>query len=385
MRIQPRCSASIDGTVSSTTATVERAKPSNITRARSLVERNEEQINQISDQFVNGLGDIEKNVHNQFATGSKDVSKNVAKMSTDMSGNLARVSTEITKSLKTIEKDVKDGSDRLIEEWNKVLIETHKRVDGKYDEAIAAKEKVLDKQVAEAQSQITSKLNTAISKNGEPLNELNTKMDEAAKEAAEQYDAPWYKSKFARWLWSALKSFLIGLGKFLLIAAIAFGALVLIVIGVILLIGGAIGWGIALIVAGLVILVAIIAYMIYGFVMNIVNRIRSADNWWEGIWAFFVGILDFVGIPRIIEGIIHHDIVNWHKLTEEEAGARFGQGVLDLILSLTIILRLIKYLRGPEAPPLPERDFGQRRWWRRQRCHSRGKRYRRQRCRSWWR
>jgi hypothetical protein len=169
-------------------------------------------------------------------------------------------------------------------------------------------------------------------------------MEEAAKEARDKYDAPLYK-KVGRWLLHALTSFLKALGMFLLIVVAFVAAIVLLIVGIVLDI-------VALIVIAIIAIVALVIYVVYNIVKGIIARVKSANTWYGGIWGAVVGILDIVGLPGLVEGIIHRDIVNGRELTEEEAGDRFGSG---LFAALTVIIPAkIKGARVPvEGPSIP--------------------------------
>jgi hypothetical protein len=119
------------------------------------------------------------------------------------------------------------------------------------------------------------------------------------------------------------------------------------VVAIILIIVGFVFDVVALIVIGIVILVAAIGFILYGAIKGWIARVKSAENVWEGAWAGIVGVLDIVGIPGVIEGIIQHDIVNGRRLTEEEAGDRFGSGLLGVLL-------LILPLKAKGGAPVPE-------------------------------
>ena len=222
--------------------------------------------------------------------------------------------------LETLGKKAKEGSDKINEEWEKSLTGVQKAVDAKYDEAVAGMAKDIEKNLVAGKAKLTTQVNEAVNKNREPLGQLDSKMEEAAKEARDKYDAPWYK-KVGRWLLHALTSFLSALGMFLLVVLIVIVAIVAIIVGIVFDI-------VALIIIGVIALVAIVVYVLYGIVKGWIARVMSAETWWEAAWAGVVGVLDIVGIPGVIEGITQHDIANGRKLTEEEAGDRFGERIV---------------------------------------------------------
>jgi hypothetical protein len=125
------------------------------------------------------------------------------------------------------------------------------------------------------------------------------------------------------------------------------------VLGIVLVIVGFISGSVALLVAGALILLGVVAFALWGIVSGIVNRIRSAPTWWQGLIGFFVGILDIVGIPGVIEGLIGRDLVTWKKLSVEEAGERFGSGLFGLLTAIIPFLKA-KGVRGRGGMKPPE-------------------------------
>jgi hypothetical protein len=308
---------------------------------RAVVEKAGKTLDNRAEQFNAGLNDLSDTARDGLTQGGDKVVGQLGTITANVEGGLNTVRTPARKGLETLGKKAKEGSDKINAEWGKSLEGTQKTVDAKYDEAIAGMVSEIRKNLVEGKGKLTAQVNDDIKKNQEPLDQLETKMEEAAKEARDKYDAPWYK-KVGRWLLSALTGFLKALGMFLLVVLAIVVAIVLIIVGIVLDI-------VILIVIGVIALVAIVIYVLYSAVKGWIARVLSAETWWQAAWAGIVGILDIVGIPGVIEGIIQHDIVNGRRLSEEEAGERFGSGLFGL---LTLILPAkIKAGKVPVEPP----------------------------------
>jgi hypothetical protein len=316
--------ASIDANITATYRATRRIRHPHVRGVRTALEKAQAALDDMVERFMAGLDELAATAQRGFADGGEKVVGEIATIAANVRGGLATVRGPVQKGLETLGNKAKEGSDKINEEWRKSLEGTQKAVDAKYDEAVAGMVKEIDKNLAAGKGKLTSQVNEALTKNREPLDQLDTKMEEAAKEARDKYDAPWYK-KVGRWLLHALTSFLKALGMLLLVVLALVAAIVLIIVGLVFDI-------IALIVIGIIALLAVVVYVLYGIVKGWIARVMSANTWWQAAWAGVVGILDITGIPGVIEGIIHRDIVNGRKLTEEEAGDRFGSGFLGLLL-----------------------------------------------------
>jgi hypothetical protein len=329
-----------------TVAAVLSAKRPNVAVVRRVVADAEGSIVATAEQYESGLADIERVTLRSFALGDTAVTRGTARIAYGVSKGLTKATGAGRRALAGVVGTARKSADAVIEHWVGVIDEAAKGLDARFGEAVAGLGRELQKGLDKGKAAITTQVDKAIAKNAEPLAQLDTKLEEAAAEAREKYDAPWYK-KLGRWLLSALKSFFIALAKFL-------GLVALLVLGIVLIVAGLIYGITALIVIGVIFVVGVLAYTVYGIIAGIVARVRSANTWWQGIWGFAVGILDITGLPGVIEGLISHDIVNGRKLTVEEAGSRFGAGLFGV---LTFIIPL--KLRGKVAratggrPPIP--------------------------------
>jgi hypothetical protein len=326
----------IDSLVEKTIAMAERDNQPNVSGVQSIIEIAEDTLNQAADQFLDSLSGTASASDSQLAQGGRQVTSNVASLSNNVASTLAQITTVAVKGLVLLSTKAKEASDQISKEWNKILDDTQKTIDAKYKEAISSMETAIDKGLTEGKSKITTSANQAITKNKEPLDQLDAKMEEAAEKAREKYDAPWYK-KVGRWLLSALWGILKAVLMLILVIA-------LLIIAVLLILAESI----VAVIAGIILLVAVLGYLLYKFVENIINRISSANSVGGGIWGFFVGILDITGLPGMVEGLIQHDIVNGRELTVEEAGERFGGG---LVGAITFFLPFIKALKGRGVKP----------------------------------
>jgi hypothetical protein len=247
--------------------------------------------------------------------------------------------------------------------WSMALTSLEIATITEFNKAVTGMEAELDKGLNEGKQEITKTVDEAVKKNGEPLNELDAKLEEAARKAREEYDAAWYEKFFT---WSFWGDVLWAIGKALLtfvlvIVAIVVG-IILIIAGIILIILGAVKLGIALLVIGIILALGAVIYVVWGILENIYQRWQSATGFWQSAWAIVVGILDITGLPNIIEGISGYDIVNGRKLTDEEAAARLGNGIFNLVvLLIPFVLRGSKPKGGgagkkpPKAlPPGPK-------------------------------
>jgi hypothetical protein len=328
---------SIDNLVVQTEAGARKLKQPYVEGVRQSLVKAQETVDRTADQFVGGLEGLADASRNEFAASGTAIKAGIKTIADHVDGSLTEVKSSISKAMETFAKKAQEGSDKINEEWTKSLAGAQKEIDKKYDEAITGMEKEIQKGLAGGKAKLTAQVNEAIAKNREPLALLDTKMEEAAKEARDKYDAPWYE-KVGRWLLHALASFLKALGMLLLIVLAVIVAIVLIIAGIVFDL-------VILIVIGIALLVAAVIYVLYGIVKGWIDRVLSAETWWQAAWAGIVGLLDIVGIPGVIEGIIQHDIVNGRKLTEEEAGDRFGSGLLGLLLFL-----LPLKAKGAKAP-----------------------------------
>jgi hypothetical protein len=336
--------AAIDAYITATYRAAQRIRRPHVGGVRAAVEKAKVALDDMVERFMAGLDELAATAQRGFAEGGEKVVGGIATVAANVRGGLATVRGPVRKGLETLGNKAKEGTDKINEEWGKSLEGAQKAVDAKYDEAVAGMVKEIEKDLAVGKGKLTSQVNEAITKNREPLDQLDTKMEEAAKEARDKYDAPWYK-KVGRWLLHALTSFLKALAMLLLVVLAIVAAIVLIIVGIVFDI-------IALIVIGIIALLAVVVYVLYGIVKGWIARVMSANTWWQAAWAGVVGVLDIVGIPGVIEGIIQHDIVNGRKLTEEEAGDRFGSGLLGLLL-LIIPLKAKGTPVPVEGPRIP--------------------------------
>lgn len=297
-----------------------------------------------SDDFSQGLDDMALLAERTFADGQLAVASSTAAIAAGVSGGLADAVGKADEGFAVVASKAQTGIDLIAKEWGATLADAKTSTDSEYGKAVDRLRGDVGRTLEQGRLTLMAKVDEAVVKNREGLDALEGRMEEAAKEARDKYDAPWYK-KLGRWLWNAL----LGLLKALLIAlaliVVAVLAIVLIVVGII---EGAVG----LLIVGLVLLAAVVAVAVYGIVAGIVARVRSADTWYGAIWGGVVGVLDIVGLPNVIEGTIGRDIVNGRRLTTEEAGERFGGGLFNL---LTFIIPLkMKFARArgvPKAPP----------------------------------
>ncbi len=257
---------------------------------------------------------------------------------------LVSILTAIFDSFTQILDAADQGIKQMNEAWSNALGDIHGELEKSFQDALTQFETGLDQSIVEAKTAVTAKIDEAVEKNREPLDSLDAEMEKAAEEAREEYDAAWYE-KFLTWdFW---KNFLLSILKgVLILLAIVVAA----VVGVILIIVGILSGSILAIIAGVVLLLAVVGFILYGIIDGIYQRWKTASGFWQSTWAVVVGVLDLVGIPNIIEGVIGRDLVTWRKLTNEEAGARLGSGIIGLI---TLIIP-IKGLKGkapkPKAP-----------------------------------
>jgi len=331
----------IDTLVEKTAGAAERADRPDIARVQSAVSTAEATINDTADTFTAELPSIESAAGNEFSQGGNDVVQGMATIAGSVTSTVSEVTTAATKGLGMVGEKAQEGSKKIGEEWNGSLELAQGTVEDKYAEAISGMEKEMDKGLETGKGEITVEVNNAIAKNNEPLTQLNEKMDAAAKEAAEKYDAPWYE-KLGRWLLNALLGFLEALAYLLAIVVLAVLAIVLIIVGIVKGL-------VILVIIGIALLVAVVVYVLYNIVAGIIARVKSAEKWWQYPLAVLVGVLDIIGIPNLIEGLIHRDIVNQRKLTVEEAGRRFGTGLLSLLATL-LPIKVIRGAKGTKAP-----------------------------------
>jgi hypothetical protein len=319
--------ASIDNQVAVTSQAARAILRPYIAGIRAVVAATDSKLERAVGQFDDGLLEFTTTAHAGLAAGGASVSADIAGIGANVASGLASVHAPTQKSFAALADKAKEGSDRLNDEWQKILTDAQQAVDAKWDESIAAMVKEIEKNLVGGKLAIKSKVDEAVAKNREPLNQLDSQMDGAAKTALEKYDAPWYK-KVGRWLWHALTSFLEALAKLVLLVVVLIALVILLIVGIVFDV-------VVLIVIAVVAIVAVIGYVLYEIGKGWWARVKSAENIWEAAWAGVVGLLDIVGIPGVIEGIVQHDIVNGRELSEEEAGDRFGAGALGV---LTLIL-----------------------------------------------
>lgn len=332
----------LDTAAERTAAAVLAAKRPNLAVGRRVVTDAEGSIVATAEQYESGLADVERVTMGSFAQGGAAVARGTARTASGVSKGLGEAAGAGKQALAGVVDAAGKSADAVIEHWAEVVDEAAKGLDAGFDKAVAGLGVELQKGLDEGNAKITAQVDQAIAKNAEPLAQLDTKLGEAAAEARDKYNAPWY-NKVGRWLLSALTSFLIALGKFLLVVLVVVLGIIAIVVGIIADIA-------ILVIIGVIILVGVIVYVVYAIIAGIVARVRSANTWWQAIWGVAVGILDITGLPGIVEGLIGHDIVNGRKLTAEEAGSRFGTGLFGLLLWL-IPLKFRGARRGGGRPP----------------------------------
>ena len=335
----------VDTAAERTATAVLAAKRPNLAVGRRVVTDAEDSIAATAEQYDSGLADVERVTTGSFAQGGAAVARGTARTASGVSKGLGEAAGAGKQALAGVVDAAYKSADAVIEHWANAVDEAAKGLDAGFGKAVAGLGGELQKGLDEGTTKITAQVNQAIAKNAEPMAQLDTKLEEAAAEAREKYDAPWYK-KVGRWLLSALKSFLIALLKFLAVVLLVVLAVIAIIVGIIADI-------VALVIIGVIILVGVLAYVVYAIIAGIVARVRSAHTWWQAIWGVVVGILDITGLPGIVEGLIGHDIVNGRKLTAEEAGSRFGTGLFALLLWLIPLKFRGARGSGGRPPELP--------------------------------
>lgn len=331
---------SVDSTVTRTVEGLKAQKRPHPGRARTAIEKTDQAIQTTANFFREALGQSKDTVCEQLGSGADGVEQGVAVCAANVVSSLGTVSTAALDGLGQIGMAAKDSSDKIVEEWDKMLSEAETAVDTQFGEAVTGFGTTMDQGLDPAEAKMTAQVDEAVEKNRAPLDELDGKMEEAAKEARDKYDAPWYE-KVGRWVWNAIKAIVWAVVVLLVLVIIVIAAIVLIIVGFIKGI-------VVLIVIGVLAIIAAVVWVLYNIIKGIVNRVKSANTWYGAIWGVVVGILDIVGIPGVIEGIIHRDIVNGRKLSEEEAGERFGTGLVAVILLLLPLKG--KFGKAPKAP-----------------------------------
>jgi Pretoxin HINT domain len=299
------------------------------------------------ENFAEGLDDMGRSVERTFADGQLAALGAVAGIESGVSSGLAEAAGKVDEGLGMLATQAARSVDKVLEEWTLALADAKTSAERAYDDLIAGMQKEVDRTLEQGRVDMVKQVDQAVAKNREGLAPLEGKMEEAAREAKRKYNEPWYK-KLGRWLLNAVWSFVKGLLILIAVVVLAVLAIVLIVVGII---KGAI----VLLVIGLALLAGVVVFAIYSIVSGIVARVRSANTWWQGVWGVVVGVLDIVGLPNLVEGIIQHDIVNGRRLTVEEAGERFGSGFLNaLTFFLPLKLKGAKARVAPELPRAPE-------------------------------
>ncbi|MEU8816756.1 DUF308 domain-containing protein, partial [Actinoplanes sp. NPDC048796] len=310
-------------------------------RVRATVHATESMAGAVAQDLDEGLGDVALLVEETFVEEQDSVAAHCADIAAGATGGLATATGKIDEGFAVVASKATDSVDLLVKEWAVTLAESRTTADGAFGKAVEGLRTQVGGTLENGRLTLVGKVDEAVRKNREGLDGLETAMEKAAEEARKKYGAPWYK-KLGSWLWNAF----LGLLKALLTAL---AVILVAVIAIILIVAGIIEGTVALVIIGLVLLAAVVVFAVYGIVAGIVARVRSADTWYGGIWGFVVGVLDIVGLPNVIEGIIGRDIVNGRRLTVEDAGHRFGGGLFNL---LTFILPM-KFAKARGTPKLP--------------------------------
>ncbi|HEX8281832.1 MAG TPA: polymorphic toxin-type HINT domain-containing protein [Pyrinomonadaceae bacterium] len=313
-----------------------------VKRERARLSRAESAMDKAVGKFTDQMAEAE-------ASGASTLADVTAQLDLALGDTVASVQVAMGETVvSTIDgsAEIADNGRRAMVaisiEWDDAVLKAKADAELAYGDAITKMEGELDAKLGETKAEITKGNDDAVAKSAEPLAKLDGEMEKAASRARAEYDKPWYESAFD-YVWGAVSSFVKAALRVLAIVAVFVVGVILLIAGAVLLFFGSVVTGIILIVAGLILVIAVVAYALYGIVANIIDRVRSADTWYGAIWGFVVGVLDLTGIPRIIEGLIFHDIVNGRKLTAKEAGERLGQGILDLLL---VLIPLKMKMRG---------------------------------------
>ena len=339
----------VDRIVAKATGTIRGLKRPDPAAIKRAVAGLNDMLGELTQRFEDGLIELEQRATFSYTEAATAASASLARLGASVSGRLAEISHGVTGGLVAMIAKQLEEQGKILETWKAGLAEAQRVVDTQWDQMVKTVGDHLDELLQKGKPEIVKCIDDSVAKNREPLDALDEKMEEAAEEARYKYDHP-IRYKLKRAFWAALKA----IGMLLLVIGLVFIALVLMVFGVL---SGMIGFFIA----GLILLVLVVGYVVYGIIANIVHRIASATNVFDGIRGFFIGILDITGIPNIVEGIIDMDLVNGRTLTLEESGDRLGGGTIAL---LTIIIPFAKGIKGargvrvpleipPEAVPLP--------------------------------
>jgi hypothetical protein len=310
-------------------------------RVKATVTATESMALAASDDFIEGLDEMAGFLEGTFADGQAAVMEHTAGIASGVSDGLADTVDKTDEGFAVVASKAPVGIDLIAKEWGAALADAKTNTDSEYGKAVEGLRTDVGRTLEKGRVGLVSKVDEAVRKNREGLDALESNMEKAAKEAREKYDAPWYE-KVGSWLWNAL----LGLLKAL---AIALAVIVVAVVAIVLIVVGIIEGAVALLIIGLVLLAAVVVFAVYGIVAGIVARVRSADTWYGGIWGGVVGVLDIVGVPNVIEGIIRRDIVNGRRLTIEESGERFGGGLFNAV---TFFLPM-KFAKARGVPKVP--------------------------------
>ncbi len=312
--------ASIDGLEVSTAAAtrkIKRPHPPGVALALGTAETT---LDRTAAAFTTNLEAARQAAHSGFTQGGASITGGISDIEANIVGDLSKVETGAHAGIEAIAGKAKEGTDKLCEAWTGALKGARGEADKGWESAVTGMAKDTEKGLLPGKQKLTSQVDEAVQKNREPLDQLDTNMEAAAKEARDDYDAPWYEHALS-WVWHGIVSFI----KAVIILVVV---VVLLVVAIALILADSI----VAIVIGVILLVAVVGYLLYGAIKGWIARVESAENIWEAGWAGIVGVLDIVGIPGVIEGIIQHDIVNGRRLTAAEAGDRFGSGLLGVLL-----------------------------------------------------
>jgi len=250
-------------------------------------------------------------------------------------GARSNLTTTLPKTVEAVDA----GFGGSVKVFSYAIAETEKNITDQLTPAVTQLKGGFKDNLRDAEGQIDQRINDGLSKNTEALNDLDSKMEEAADDAAFEWDHP---------VLSALE-FLAGL----IVGIVKVLAMVLVLLVVTLILAAVLG--ISAFAAGLVLLGAMVAFAIgYGF------GARLAAG--QGVGEAFIGsvtdfgkaapgmLYDMTGIPKLKRAFSDE------HMSRYERGKLVGEGATEFVLAIFMVRGAAKGIAGkfrslPKVPP----------------------------------
>ncbi|HEU4835621.1 MAG TPA: polymorphic toxin-type HINT domain-containing protein [Pyrinomonadaceae bacterium] len=349
--VGPQADAQTQNTLESSLAEIDTATTDSIT-----------QINQVKEDATKALLEAESSdpaAAQQFTdeviayiNGIADTASEGLQQGGDVPGSgFEAVQEAVNESLQSVEQQVLDDLSTLREESDSALsglideldlsfaesiealedgfAETLSEVDSQLGETVQKLKDDFANTLQEAENKIVEAVDEGVAKNDEALTQLGPSMEEAADDAAWDYDHP-------------ILSTLRDIGAFILGALAAIVVLILAIVAIILLFKAAVALlviaGLSAAVAEAIVAIAGLALLAYAVYEAYQARVRAGAS---GGWGTFgMALLDMTGLTTIYRSFTQPG------LTPFQRGWMFGEGLVQLVSTLLMVRGAWRFIRS---------------------------------------